>query len=56
VRGCFAEAGTWEDFFLKQVCERIFCREQTHAVLLEQMLERTHHVWKEYAYNPSDNG
>ena len=26
--------------------------EKTSDVLLEQMLERTHNLWKEYKYNP----
>jgi hypothetical protein len=49
MRGCFAESRDTV-FFCKLFCER------ARGVLMKQTRERTHGVWKEYKYNPTDIG
>jgi hypothetical protein len=51
MRGCFAEADMRETVGTDVVfCWKLSC-ERASDVLLEQTLERTHDVWKEYIYN-----
>ena len=57
MRGCFAEADTWEDVLLRtdMWCFSGSCLEKRiYGVLLEQTLEKTHDVRKGYKYNLTD--
>ena len=59
MRGCFAEAGMWEDVLLRTDKCCFFWKQpgkRACDVFLECMLERTHDVWKGFNYNPTDGG
>lgn len=50
MRGRFAENRHMVSFWT------LSCEEGACDVLLEQILERSHDIWKEFKYNPTDSG
>ena len=58
MRGCFAEADTWEDVLLRTDvwCFSGSCLVKGHAMFAGADIERAGDVWKEYKYNPTESG